>query len=181
VYEAQVQQAKAFLNGEITEPVEQLQQTMQGAAKNRHFERAATLREDMKAVKWLSHRADDIAQARERYTFVYQVAGSQDGVHSRQEVWYLVRRGIIEGAVAGPSNPAERRRTSKQLIEWLESDNRVGERFKPRPETLALVASWFRNNRGELQNTFLPGERREIRAKKRKTPTSACRSQTVKV
>jgi excinuclease ABC subunit C len=157
-YEAQVKHARAFLEGNCNKPLERLREVMATAAVNMHFEQAATLRDDLKAVNWLSRRADDIAQARERYTFIYHVRGlttHEKGVG--KDVWYLIRRGIVEGAVAAPSNAVEKRKTLAALKTWLLANNHVGERFAPRPETLAIIASWFRNQRGELKHTFLPG------------------------
>ncbi|MEZ6138753.1 MAG: GIY-YIG nuclease family protein [Pirellulaceae bacterium] len=152
-YDQQVNLARAFLEGESTAPLKQLEQRMLAAAARQHFEQASVLREDLRAITWLSRRADDIAQARQRYTFVYPVAGI-DG--QCRKVWYLIRRGILEGAVAAPSTPAEEQATRQLLLQWLDADQHVGHRFAPRPETLALIASWFRNQRSELKNTFIP-------------------------
>lgn len=158
-YESQVNKAHAFLEGKCTEPLDLLRDAMAKAAANTHFEQAATMRDDLKAVTWLGRRADDIAQARERYTFVYPVVGVKTSESaSTKDVWYLIRRGIIEGAVAAPINAVEKRKTLALLKHWWQTNNHVGERFTPRPETLALVASWFRNQRSELKQTFLPGQ-----------------------
>lgn len=152
-YDRQVQRARAFLQAQDNSPVVELTSTMQRSAAGHHFERAAQLRDDLKAVQWLSRRADDIAQARERYTFVYPVEEA-----GRPPVWYLIRRGILEGAVAAPRTTTQRRATQALLNEWFAHDKHIGTRYLPRPETLALVASWFRNQRGELKKTFLPTE-----------------------
>lgn len=159
-YSQQVALAKAFLEGEDDSPVVAVQQAMQSAAANQHFERAATLREDLKSVQWLSRRAGDIASARSNFTFVYPVACSNSpwrpiGEEARV-IWYLIRRGIIEGSLPAPLTQVEKRKAQSTLQQWLASDNCVGAAFCPRPETLALIASWFRNNRAELKQTFLP-------------------------
>ena len=134
---------------------------MQVSARNLHFEQATVLREDLKAVTWLSRRAADMARAREAYTFVYPVAAAEtstreDPARSGPDIWYLIRRGIIEGALPAPVSAADRRQAKRVLKQWLIHDHCVGSVFSPRPETLALVASWFRNHRGELKKTFLP-------------------------
>lgn len=163
-YLVEVQRAKSFLAGEDASTVSQLEQTMQRAASNLHFEQAARLREDIKAVSWLFRRATDIATARDHYTFVYPVQAEtrarQPRDEAEQDIWYLIRRGVIEGAMPAPRNVIEKRATREKLRRWLDSDNTVGEQFAPRPETLALVASWFRNHRGELKSTFVPGQSR---------------------
>lgn len=157
-YESAVKQAKRFLAGTNEQPVIEIQKKMDEAAANLHFEQATVLREDLRAVEWLFRRASDLAQARKRFTFVYPVAGQVGSASRRknQTIWYLIRRGIIEGAIAAPRNDAERRDSIARVREWRESDNLVGSQYSPRPETLALVSSWFRKNRAELKNTFSP-------------------------
>ncbi len=159
-YSRQVASARAFLDGKDDSPLTEIELAMQKAARNLHFEQAAVLREDLKAVGWLSRRVIDMATARERYTFVYPVAveeSAEQPIGQRaQSIWYLIRRGLVEGAVAAPVSELQKRQTATLLHKWLTSENCVGTRFIPRPETLALVASWFRNHRGELKKTFLP-------------------------
>ncbi len=149
-YDAQVRRGQAFLQARDKTPLDDLKNAMIRAAAGQHFERAAQLRDDLKSVQWLSRRAEDIAQARERYTFVYPV--EEPGA---PPVWYLIRRGILEGAVAAPTTAAEKRATKTLIKHWFACDKHVGTRYTPRPETLALVASWFRNHRAELKKTFL--------------------------
>ncbi len=158
-YSKQVLLAKAFLEGSDSCPVEAIRQAMLRAASNHHFEQAVVLREDLKSISWLARRANDIASARENFTFIYPVASSDApwrpiGEDSRA-IWYLIRRGIVEGAIAAPTSVAEKRQVQGLIQKWLASDNCVGAAFSPRPETLALIASWFRNNRAELKKTFL--------------------------
>ncbi len=159
-YSRQVALARAFLDGKDDSPLTEIELAMQRAARNLHFEQAAVLREDLKAVSWLSRRVTDMATARERYTFIYPVtvedSAEQPIGQSSRTVWYLIRRGLVEGAVAAPVNEMQKRQTFALLHKWLSSENSVGTRFIPRPETLALVASWFRNHRSELKKTFLP-------------------------
>ena len=72
------------------------------------------------------------------------------------DVWYLIRRGVVEGALAAPRTARQRARAERAIVKWLEQDNHVGQKFSPRPETLALVTSWFRNQRAEFQHTYRP-------------------------
>lgn len=148
-YESQVKAAKMFLAGKNDDPIERIEQQMMHAARTLQFEQAAVLREDLRAIQWLSHRAEDIAKAKTAYTFVYAVAG-----FGGQDIWYLIRRGQIEGAIAAPRTTAETQRAHRLVQRWLDQDNHVGSQFAARPETLALVTSWFRKNRSELKNTF---------------------------
>ena len=166
VYARQVALAKAFLEGSNDAPIAELELAMLRAANGHHFEQAIVLREDLKALTWLGRRAGDMAQARQRYTFVYpvtsQASEQQPLGHASREVWYLIRRGLIEGAVAAPTTAGERRQVDSLLNQWLASDRCLGTVYAPRPQTLALVASWFRNNRAELKRTFLPEGTRRV-------------------
>lgn len=197
-YQKQVDLAAAFLLGQDDGPIEHLEMAMKSAAADYHFERAAILREDYKAVRWLSRRAVEIKRARDNYTFVYAVQGNDCGrnpgeASDKFDIWYLIRRGVLEGAVAAPRDEPEKRRVRRQLAKWLESDGTVGGQYTPRSETLALITSWFRNNRSELNQAFVPGAERaptrplKGRRKKVKSTTSpatarnASKPTTVKV
>ncbi len=158
LYARQVTAAHSFLQGTDDWPLEELQQAMQRSATGQHFEQAALLREDLKAIKWLSGRVGDMAQARALYTFVYRVQSQtspqQPLGHAQREIWYLIRRGLIEGAIAAPTSAKEKSQVRKLLKHWQANDRSLGSEFHPRPESLALVASWFRNHRSELKRTF---------------------------
>jgi excinuclease ABC subunit C len=152
-YDHEVERAASFLAGDDFSVIETLETQMYQLALNRQFEQAARLREDLKAVKWLSHRAADIATAREKYTFIYPV-DDQCSNSNRRTIWYLIRRGIIEGAVAAPQDGQQFNRVATLLRQWWTQPDLVGSQFLPRPETLTLVASWFRNKRPELKQAF---------------------------
>ncbi len=172
-YDKQVALAKDYLLGLDNSAVEILEKQMFLAAADQHFEQAATIREDLKAVRWLSKRACDIKQARDNYTFVYAVRGldcrHQPGAASDSfDIWYLIRRGVLEGSLARPLAESDKRRVRSQLAAWMNDDEQVGGQHAARPETLALITSWFRNNRSQLEHAFVPGEQRAPIARKRR-------------
>ncbi len=150
-YESQIREARRFLEGSDARCVDILEEQMLAAVKRQHFEQAARLREDWRAVAWLSRRVADLAVARHEFTFVYPV----DGVEGKN-IWYLIRRGAIEGSITAPRTPLQRQRAQRMIVGWLAAENTVGSRFSERPETLALVTSWFRNHRAELKRTLQP-------------------------
>jgi excinuclease ABC subunit C len=152
-YDQAVQNGLKFLGGDDLSVVEALEDSMYQLALSRQFEQAVVVREDMRAVKWLSHRAADVAKARDRYTFLYSVKDTSS--RSDRSVWYLIRRGIIEGAIAAPRDERQLNAIRQPLQKWWTEPDLVGSQFSPRPETLALVASWFRNQRSELAQTFI--------------------------
>ncbi len=170
-YDQQVDMAKKFLSGEDSQAVDWLEEQMADAAHRLHFEQAARLRDDLNAVRWLTRRVSDVAVARKSFTFVYRPTAI-DG----QEVWYLIRRGIVEGAVAAPRTARQRVKMERTIANWFAQDNHVGLRFSPRSETLALVTSWFRNQRGEFQNTIRPDSIASIVDEHKKVTSGASRA-----
>jgi excinuclease UvrABC nuclease subunit len=150
-YDQQVELARSFLTGADSRPVDWLEEQMANAAERLHFEQAARLRDDLQAVQWLTRRVSDVATARKSFTFIYKPVAVD-----RLDVWYLIRRGVVEGALAAPKTAKQRARAERTIAKWLEQDNHVGQQFTPRPETLALVTSWFRNQRAEFKYTHRP-------------------------
>ena len=72
-YDAQVNLCgRAFLSGTDGRVVDWLEEQMATAAARLHFEQAARLREDLRAVTWLTRRVTDVATARQSFTFVYK-------------------------------------------------------------------------------------------------------------
>lgn len=151
-YESEVRRAQRFLEGKDETVLLELKQQMEELVRNYHFEQAARVRDDLRAVSWLARRAEDVSKARDCYTFIYSV----ENIEGSGAIWYLIRNGVIEGAVRAPKTLRERRATARQLQNWVNADKTIGHGYAARPETLALVASWFRNHRLELQNTLVP-------------------------
>jgi excinuclease ABC subunit C len=150
-YQRQVQEAQKYLTGENDYPVHMLQQQMDQASQRMHFEQAARLRDDLKHVRWLSRRLDHFAEARQKFSFVYPVAGV-DG----RDCWYIIRQGELCHAVAAPTSAANWKKNAKLIEELLTDQKAIGQKATSRPETVALVSGWFRSNRGELKRVFAP-------------------------
>lgn len=157
-YDQQVELGRAFLAGKSDDPIHEIQTQMEHAVTNLHFEQAAVHREDLRAIQWLHRRTTDIATARNKYTFVYPIE-SHPCCGRGRPIWYLIRKGMIEAAIAAPVGKAEQSQVAEQLRNWVESENLVGTIYTSRPESLALVTSWFRKNRSELKATFNPAKR----------------------
>jgi excinuclease ABC subunit C len=151
-YGRAVNQAAQLLAGRDLSVIEQLQSNMRQAAANLHFEQATRIREDLSAVSWLCRRSEDLAQARQRYSFVYITDDISQS--NKRQVWYLIRHGMIEGSIAGPANRSQQVEARQRIAHWWEHSSTVGAHFTRRPETLPLVASWFRNKRQELNRTL---------------------------
>lgn len=140
-YLHQVNNAANFLKGESTTMISELESQMLTAAKRTHFEQAAKYREDLQVIRWLTNRLADHAHARDSFTCIYPVVG-EDG----RDVWYLIRRGVVEHAVAAPRDGNQFRSVRSEIHQWKNSDQTVGVKYVRREETLAIVSSWFRKN-----------------------------------
>lgn len=147
-YGQQLEQALAFLNGSSTEILVQVEETMQRAAVGQHFEHAARMRDDWKILKWLSNRLANFKRAREQYSFIYSVKGF-DG----RDIWYLIRKGGVEHALASPKNATQWRTARTALSKWHSHTNSVGSGYLRYEETIGLVTAWFQKNREELGET----------------------------
>ncbi len=149
-YQRHVNRATGFLKGESQNIVEHLESQMRIAAERLHFEQAIRYREDSRIIRWLTSRLADHARAREQLTCIYPVKG-QDG----REIWYLIRRGVIEHAVQSPKRGRASRATIDEIQKWARCDNTLGGHFHRREETLAIVSGWFRKNPAEQKHIRL--------------------------
>jgi excinuclease ABC subunit C len=143
-YAANHQAARAFLEGRDTSLLDELQRQMQAASSSLAFERAAALRDQHDALRWLSQQLERLRRA-VCSSFVYPVLGA-DG----RERWYLIHHGWVRAMQPAPGDAPE----TLRLAELLQ---RV---FRPsRPEQgpirteevdgVLLVDGWFRRHKAE--------------------------------
>jgi len=149
-YQRQVERATSFLKGEPQNIAEHLDSQMQKAAQRLHFEQAVRYREDAQIMRWLTHRLEDHSRAREQLTCIYPIPG-----HDGRDIWYLIRRGVVEHAVRKPTKAREFRSALAEVQQWSECDNTLGVHFHRREETLAIVSGWFRKNPAEQKRIRL--------------------------
>ena len=147
-YFAQVENALRFLNGTSVDVLEQVERQMNRAASGQHFEHATRMRDDLKILKWLATRLASFKRAREQYSFIYSVRGC-DG----RDIWYLIRKGGIEHALAMPKNASQWRKARGELDRWHGNSESVGSGFLRYEETIGFVTAWFQKNRDELRET----------------------------
>ena len=112
-YNTQVSAARSFLDGFNDEPLSALQESMERAALNRHYEYAARLRDDLKALEYLYQKLLWLADARRRFAFVYATRS-----HCGGAIWYLIRAGEVVEAIQAPNSPAEFAAVRKTLKRW---------------------------------------------------------------
>lgn len=147
-YAQQVEQGVNYLNGDCTRVLDQLQTAMFKAATGQHFEHAARMRDDLQIIKWLSNRLASHKRARENYCFIYKVNGC-DG----RDIWYFIRKGGVESAIAAPKNATDWRTAKPKLARWKESSTLIGSGWIRPEETIGIVTSWFQKFRSELSHT----------------------------
>lgn len=154
-YQRAVSAARAFLDGRDRVVLETLVEAMNAAATSLQFERASVLRDRLHDLRWLARCLDRLHQIRRELTFIYRVPGSDGSEH-----WYLIRRGIVHGVLAAPSDDAGAR---------TEARRRIGAAFDPNQswsepsvhdelDGVYLVESWFRRHPDERARVLTPAE-----------------------
>ncbi|MEM8911945.1 MAG: UvrB/UvrC motif-containing protein [Planctomycetota bacterium] len=151
-YMERVNAAESFLDGFNDEPIIMIQDTMEAAAASQQYELAARARDTLKSLQYATKKLGYLAHARQSYSFVYAATG-YDG----QAIWYLVRRGEIADVAPAPTDRDAYVAMKPRLQTWStmlrKKYQRVG---TDHPHTVSIVASWFRQHRGELKQTFAP-------------------------
>jgi len=149
-YDQQVRAAESFLDGFNHEPLVITRDRMQSAIDNQQYELAGRAYETLKSLEYVDRKLRMLASARRKYTFIYAVPGF-DGCGT----WYLIHSGEIADVVAAPKSHAEFRQLRAKLEHWTAvTSNPLSRGHGAYPHTLGLVASWFRKNREQLEQTF---------------------------
>lgn len=149
-YERSVNAAESFMDGFNHQPLAAMQETFDLAMANRQYELAGRAHELLESLRYVERKLAMLASARRTHTFVYAVPG-YDGC----DTWYLIHCGEVVESIVAPQNADEHRAVSDVMKRWKKmTTNRLDRGHGPHPHTLAIVASWFRKHRGELENTF---------------------------
>jgi excinuclease ABC subunit C len=146
-YERQVQAALDFARSGSDPLVDFAESQMLRAARNLQFELAARYREDWQLLRWINQKLMDNEQARKTYNFIYPVLSS-DG----RDIWYLVRGGRVEHALAKPKNAEQWRLARQEIMRWAASTQKFASWYDGGANTLHVVTSWFRKNRSEMSH-----------------------------
>ncbi|HEV2947743.1 MAG TPA: UvrB/UvrC motif-containing protein [Gemmataceae bacterium] len=151
-YSAKVKIAHSFLSGQSEILLARLEQDMTAASQRQEFEQAAALRDKWETLMWLQKSLERMRLARERFSFVYSVAGS-DG----RNLWYLIRQGYVAGVLPAPDD-APAKRAAADLLEKEYYQRKTWTLF-PGPEAIdqvLLVAAWFHRHPAERSRTVDP-------------------------
>lgn len=137
-YGAHVRAARKFLDGADDRPLADLTAKMAAAAGAMQFERAASLRDRLASLEWLSEKLNWLRTARTANTFVYPLTGND-----ARTVWYLVHRGRVRGSCYRPNCPTSAD-VAARLIEDVYGQD-PGTHITPHQvDHVLLVSGWFR-------------------------------------
>ncbi|WP_020473527.1 UvrB/UvrC motif-containing protein [Zavarzinella formosa] len=139
-YAGQIREAKAFLDGRDKKPLVELTRQMTEAAVAMQFERAASLRDRLRDLQWLSDRLTWLRSARSDNTFVYPINQA-----TGPAVWYLIHRGRVAATCHAPTRKPERRSVSQLLTKVFETDITP---YVPAQQVdhILLVSAWLRKH-----------------------------------
>lgn len=137
-YGDQVKAAKAFLDGRDKRPLNELETAMTEAATALQFERAASLRDRLKDLQWLSDRLNWLRSARTTNTFVYPV-NRESGL----KVWYFIHRGRVAGACLEPRDSNQKIAAAELMTKVFETET-VPYVPAQQVDHILLVSAWLR-------------------------------------
>lgn len=149
-YIDRVSQAKAFLEGTDTSPMERLRAGMNEASNMMAYERAATMRDKLRRLEALREQFTRLRFAVESLTFAYIVPG-----HGGEDRFYLIRRGVVRADHPAPRTPDDWDALREATARIFGSRTRAVQAVVPAHEVdeLLLLTSWFSTRPAELQST----------------------------
>lgn len=143
-YEEAVQAVEKFLAGHDRTLLTTLQEEMDRAASEFRFEKAASLRDRLRLLKWTDRRLEELRKTRYEYNCVFQVPWG-----TRKAWWILLTQGAVSDVLWKPTN----KRDAKAAMVRLESAQNLC--LDPTGSTVrellmqSVVSSWFRKNRDQ--------------------------------
>lgn len=139
-YANEFKQTRAFLEGRSSEPLRRLEAAMIEASDAMAFERAASIRDKLSLLRWLSDRVGRFRADVDRLTFCYRET-NQEG----EEWLYLIRRGTVRAELKAPSSDAERKEFDSMVMRVFNEPDPKGRDIPTHDiDEFFLVASWFR-------------------------------------
>lgn len=131
-----------------------LEAAMAAAAREQAYERAASLRNQLDALRWLTTRLEHLRELQATHSFVYPVDGA-DGLRH----WYVIHRGFVEAVLPAPTDADSCRTAGKRLQDiFCKPGRTVAPVSAERLDELLLVLRWFREHPQEREKTLPPAE-----------------------
>ncbi len=150
-YEAQLEAARAFLDGRDTSPLKSLERDMLAASAALQFERAAALRDRLEPLRWL-HRCLERLRGARALSFVYPLK-SYEG----KELWYAIHRGQPCAILPAPVDGANAADTASAVaVAFARGSAELRTASAGSVDAVLLVDAWFRKYPEERQRTLTP-------------------------
>jgi excinuclease ABC subunit C len=151
-YQAQVDLARAFLEGTDDGPIARLRAEMAACVDLLNFERAAAVRDKLQRLETLREMFSRMRFAVETLSFTYAVPG-----HEGDDRVYVIRRGTVRAETRAPRTDRDRARLLDMVRDVFDPPERsTGAVPTHEMDELLLLSSWFRRNPGELERTRVP-------------------------
>ena len=158
-YNAQVELARRFLDGDADIPLTILRRRMDLAADRLQFEYAAELRDRMHRLEDARAELVSLRGFIESLSFVYEVPG-----HAADDRVYIIRRGSIREESRAPADDAAREALTERARRLLQRRETYARVVPTQAAEMLLLARWFRLRPYELERTWRvdgrPGPRR---------------------
>lgn len=148
-YRQAVASVESFLAGHDLSVLATLEQAMNQASEEFRFEKAASLRDRLRLLKWVNRRLEELRKTRYQYNCVFQVDWG-----SRQAWWILLTQGAVSGVVKRPTN----KKNARKVLVQLESAQSLC--LDPTGSTVRellmqnVVSTWFRRNKEQRDWTI---------------------------
>lgn len=157
-YNAQVELARRFLDGDADVPLTILRRRMDVAADRLQFEYAAELRDRMHRLEDARAELVSLRGFIESLSFVYEVPGVAGDDRA-----YIIRRGSIREERPAPADDDERGRLRERAGRLLRRRETYARVAPTQAAEILLLARWFRLRPGELERTWRPDHAAPLR------------------
>jgi excinuclease ABC subunit C len=151
-YLAQEKLAREWMQGESPGIHLELAQQMEKAIERTQFERASRLQQDALIIKWLHGRLKQLQRASCNPPSLYWVETTGGSRFPKHGIWYLMRSGGVQYAVAHRTKP---KAIHAALEAWINAQQEVDMKYCRPHESLGIVATWFQKN-PSLRKNYLP-------------------------
>lgn len=154
-YAAQLTTARAFMDGRDLSQQARLEDALADAVAQRHYERAANLRDTIDRLESLANSLALLRRPPVPGEMVYPVR------MRGRAVWFMIAAGRVIGAAAKPS--PKTLRTAERCLALLDRAFRASPADDSEIDRHArhIVANWFRKNPAELASTLDPAAARD--------------------
>ncbi len=144
-YRHNVEKALKFLRGRDFGMIKRLDERMQQAATQMSFERACVLRDQLKQMKWLQRRLQQLTTARRKLDGVWKLPG-----FDRQEHWMILRAGQLLSCCNG--DDLEVSETANNMIREAQNSDPQVPQTHLQIGVLLMLAAWIKKHPQDISS-----------------------------